>query len=135
MSLRSTVSGVSVWEGDWSYFLNKDNSLTTIAMWRKLFSSVPAFRAPKAPCRSFKSSSRAVKDFNKGELIHLIYFMYLYRYGVKLCRATFNSRVPSIHSRVSNPSMRKVILLILIRSYWRKWRCLVYFLGASSHVI
>lgn len=35
-------------------------------MWRKLFASVPAFRAPKAPCRSFKSSSRrAEKDFNK----------------------------------------------------------------------
>ncbi|XP_016295969.1 FAD-dependent oxidoreductase domain-containing protein 1-like [Sinocyclocheilus anshuiensis] len=35
-------------------------------MWRKLFTSVPAFRALKAPCRSFKSSSRgAEKDFFK----------------------------------------------------------------------
>ncbi|RXN18877.1 FAD-dependent oxidoreductase domain-containing 1 [Labeo rohita] len=35
-------------------------------MWRKLFTSVPAFRALKAPCRSFTSSSRgAEKDFFK----------------------------------------------------------------------
>ncbi|NP_001107050.1 FAD-dependent oxidoreductase domain-containing protein 1 [Danio rerio] len=31
-------------------------------MWRRLFATAPAFRAQKAPCRSFKSSRRSDKD-------------------------------------------------------------------------
>lgn len=80
--LYAPLRAACQWEGDWSVFSWIENNLTIVAMWRKLFASVPAFRAPKAPCRSFKSSSRrAEKDFFKGEMIHLIYFMNLYQYG------------------------------------------------------
>ncbi len=80
-TLRSTVSSVSVRKVISVVFCIHD-CLSTIAMWRKLFTSVPAFRALKAPCRTLKSSSRgAERDFFKGKTIQLIY--------IKLCLRSF----------------------------------------------
>ncbi len=141
-TLRSTVSSVSVRKVISVVFCIHD-CLPTIAMWRKLFTSVPAFRALKAPCRTLKSSSRgAERDFFKGKTIQLIY--------IKLCLRTFMLIWESITIQCMYTVSRDKVMRVFpkfshFESYydrkvnslliWSCWLWFVNFLGASRHVI
>lgn len=87
-------------EGDLESAFWLNDSLLTITMWRKLFASVPAFRALKATCRSFKSSRRSDKDVFEGKTtIHLVYafvcFFNTWGVKVKPCQLFLESNLSS----------------------------------------